>query len=137
MAQPQPPPQIPEVKTIMLLEENKINNNDPNGTFSINLPHPIVIKEGDEIALNHAFIDTSLQDLNFIEVDDDEQDITISTGIYYTDIQANVNDLKPSWGKWSVPDADRPNGDSYILSNGSCHCFQSYQCQSLPQPFPD
>lgn len=119
MAQPQPPPQIPEVKTIMLLEENKINNNDPNGTFSINLPHPIVIKEGDEIALNHAFIDTSLQDLNFIEVDDDEQDITISTGIYYTDIQANVNDLKPSWGKWSVPDADRPNGDSYILSNQS------------------
>ena len=119
MAQPNPPPQIPEVKTIMLLEENKINNDDPNGTFSINLPHPIVIKEGDEIALNHAFVDTSLQNLNFIQVDEDEQDVTISTGIYYTDIQPNSNDLKPTWGRWSVPDADRPNGDSYILSNQS------------------
>jgi len=119
MAQPQPPEQIPDVKTIMLLEENKMNNGDPNGTFSINLPHPIVIKEGDEVALNHAFVDTSLQNLNFIEVSDDEQDVTIKTGIYYTDLQANVGDLKPTWGKWSVPAADRPNGDTYILSNQS------------------
>ena len=118
MSQPQPPENIPDVKTIMLLEQNKMNNGDPNGTFSINQPHPIIINEGDEVALNHAFVDTSLQNLNFIEVDDDEQDVTIKTGIYYTDLQANVGDLKPSWGKWSVPAADRPMAASFAVEEG-------------------
>ena len=112
--------ELPAEKTIVLMEENKINQNDPNGTFSINLPHPITLKEGDSLTLNKSFIDTSLQNLDFIRVEEDEQDVTIKTGIYYTDIEPNPTPTtKPTFGRWSVDASQRPQGTTYILNNQS------------------
>ena len=113
--------EFPAEKTILLLEQNKIDNNDdPNGTFSINLSNPITLNEGDSLTLNKSFIDTSLQNLNFIRVEEDEEILTIKTGIYYTDIELNPTpSTKPTFGKWSVEAAQRPQGDTYILNNQS------------------
>ena len=118
--QPAPPPAIAATKIITLLEQQKIQQGDANGTFSINLKHDIKLVEGDSISLSKGFIDTSSLDSNFIRVEDTETEITIKTGIYYNDIVPNPdNGVKPTFGLWSAPAADRPRGDTFILQNQS------------------
>ncbi len=131
MAQPQT---TPAIQTIVLLEQNKIEQNDPNGTFSINLPHPVTLNDGDAINLSKSFIDTSTEDTNFITISDDDADVVITTGLYLNDIEPNVPvdnpDSKPSFGEWSVPLAERPRGTTFICSNHSesnLHTFLTWE----------
>ena len=122
MSKAQPPAPTPAVKTITLLEQNKVQNGDPNGTFSINLKTPITLNEGDSINLSKGYIDTSAIDANFIRVESSETTLTLKTGIYMTDTQPNVTDPtvgKPPWGRWSESIANRDRGTTYILQNQS------------------
>ena len=51
MSKPQEPPPTSATKIITLLEQQKIQQGDNNGTYSINLKHPIVLSNGDSINL--------------------------------------------------------------------------------------
>jgi len=116
-----PPAPIAANQTIVLLEENKNAVSDPNGTFSINLPKPIVLKEGDALQLTKAFVDTSILDSNVINVTPEERSVTIQTGIYFTDVTDNTDGTTPGYGLWS--EENRPNdpcrGQTYILQDQS------------------
>ena len=118
MAEPKTEP-IQASQTIVLLEENKNAVSDPNGTFSINLPKPITLKEGEELQLTKAFVDTSLEDSNVINVSPEERSVSITTGIYFTDITDNTAGSTPGYGLWS--EENRPNdpcrGQTYILQD--------------------
>ena len=117
-AQPAQPAQpTPATKIITLLEQQKIQQGDPNGTYSINLKHEITLNDGDSINLAKGFIDTSAQDSNFIKVEQDETTITVKHGMYWTDTQ--TTGAYPDWGKFSVLATDRPQGSTYILQNQS------------------
>ena len=125
MSEPQPQP-TPAIKTITLLEENKeAFVGDPNGTFTIQLKEELILKEGDELQVSKAFVDTTTIGSNFITVDDDETEIEIKTGIYYRDVVENtpsgttppVTYTRPAWGKWSVDTTERRDGQKYILQN--------------------
>lgn len=123
------PATLPDIKILTLLEQNKVNAfNDVNGTYSINLNEEMVLKEGDELQITKAFIDTTSEGTNFITVDKDETDITIKTGMYYRDIINNDGDSsasppvpisKPTFGNWSVSADERQDGQPYILQNQS------------------
>ena len=116
-AQPQP---TQATKIITLLEQQKIDQGDPNGTYSINLKHEVVLSDGDSISLTKGFIDTSAQDSNFINVSPEESEITIKTGMYWTDTQPDAAvTAYPAWGKFSVESTERPEGTTYILQNQS------------------
>ena len=115
---PEPAP-IASTQTIVLLEENKNAISDSNGTFSINLPKPITLKEGDQLQLTKAFVDTSLEDSNIINVSPEERTLSIQTGIYFTDVTDNSAGSTPGYGLWS--EENRPNdpcrGQTYILQD--------------------
>ena len=120
MSKPEEPPPTPATKIITLLEQQKIQQGDNNGTYSINLKHPIVLSNGDSINLAKGFIDTSAQDSNFIRIEPEETTITIKHGMYFTDSQplpAAGPATKPGWGRWSVAAGERPQGTTYILQN--------------------
>ena len=118
MSKPQEPQPTPATKIITLLEQQKIQQGDPNGTYSINLKNEVVLNDGDSINLTKGFIDTSAQDSNFIKVEPDETTITVKHGMYWTDTQSTPGSI-PAWGKFSVPDGERPEGYTYILQNQS------------------
>ena len=121
MSQSKPPEPAPiaSTQTIVLLEENKNAISDSNGTFSINLPKPITLKEGDQLQLTKAFVDTSLEDSNIINVSPEERTLSIQTGIYFTDVTDNSAGSTPGYGLWS--EENRPNdpcrGQTYILQD--------------------
>ena len=124
MSKSQEPPPTSATKIITLLEQQKIQQGDNNGTYSINLKHPIVLSNGDSINLAKGFIDTSAQDSNFIRIEPEETTITIKHGMYFTDSQPQpppvdppVPAVKPEWGRWSVAADERPQGTTYILQN--------------------
>lgn len=119
MSKTQEPPPTSATKIITLLEQQKIKQGDPSGTYSINLKHPVVLSNGDSINLAKGFIDTSAQDSNFIRVEPDETEITIKTGMYFTDSVVTTDATNPAWGKWSVDANQRPEGTTYILQNQS------------------
>jgi len=118
MSKSQEPQPTPATKIITLLEQQKIQQGDPNGTYSINLKHEVTLNDGDSINLTKGFIDTSAQDSNFIKVEPDETTITVKHGMYWTDTQSTPGSI-PAWGKFSVPDGERPEGYTYILQNQS------------------
>ena len=129
----QPAANLPDNKILTLLEQNKVNAfGDLNGTYSINLKEELILKEGDELQVTKAFIDTTSEGTNFITVEQndqvDETQITIKTGMYYRDIINNAGDpsgdpatpiSKPLFGNWSVSAEDRQDGQPYILQNQS------------------
>ena len=124
MSKSQEPPPTPATKIITLLEQQKIQQGDPNGTYSINLKNEVVLNDGDSINLTKGFIDTSAQDSNFIRIEPEETTITIKHGMYFTDSQPQpppvdppVPAVKPEWGRWSVAADERPQGTTYILQN--------------------
>ena len=121
MSKQQEPPPTQATKIITLLEQNKIQNGDPNGTYSINLKHEVTLNDGDSITLTKGFIDTSAQDSNFIRIEPEETTITIKHGMYWTDTEPYVagTSVKPTWGQWSVGPLKRPEGTTYILQNQS------------------
>ena len=122
MAQPQPLPPTPSTQTIVLLEENKIQQNDPNGTFTINLKHPVTLNNGESISLSKSFIDTSTLDTDFITISPEDSEVVIKSGLYYNDIEPNVAATpvtRPAFGNWNTEISDRPRGDTYILQNHS------------------
>lgn len=114
------PSPIPTTKIITLLEENKINEQDDPGTFSLNLAEEIVLKEGDSLNVSSIYVDTTTEGTNFIEVDNDETEITITTGLYLTD-QETIDPVggQPPWFKGSVELGKRPDARKYILQNQS------------------
>ena len=113
--QPQP---VPDSKIITLLEENKLNPDiDPPGTFTITLDEQVILKDGDSLQMNKAFIDNTPAETSFVEVTEAETEITIKHGIYLTDIHANETDAKPTWGKWSSDVAYRPDAKKYVMQN--------------------
>jgi len=118
-SKPTEPTPVASTQTIVLLEENKNAVSDPNGTFSINLPKPITLKEGDELQLTKAFVDTSLEDSNVINVSSEERSVSIQTGIYFTDVTDNELGSTPGYGLWS--EENRPNdpcrGQTYVLQD--------------------
>jgi hypothetical protein len=153
MSESQPQP-TPAIKTITLLEENKeAFIGDPNGTFTIQLKEELVLKEGDELQVSKAFVDTTTIGSNFITVDDDETEIEIKTGIYYRDIVENtasgttppITYTRPAWGKWSVDTTERRDGQKYILQNQEpsyLNTFFDWKQENnpalipLPSPYP-
>jgi hypothetical protein len=111
---------VPTTKVITLLEQEKLNKGvDPNGTFSINLDEEVILKEGESIELTKAFVDTTSSEETFITVDDDETEITITHGMYMTDLEPNQTGpvAKPSFGLWSENVAYRPDAKRYVLCN--------------------
>jgi len=137
MSKPEP---TPAIQTILLTEQNKIDKTDPNGSFSINLDAPVTLNDGDAITLSKSFVDTSAVDTDFIRVENDETDITISTGLYFNDLEANpAGTDTPPWGNWSTPQTQRPHGDTYILHNQSevnLHSFMDWTLSGNPAQQP-
>lgn len=110
----------PAIQTIVLLEQNKIQMGDPNGTFTINLPSPITLQTGESITLSKSFVDTSESDTDFITILPEDSEVVITSGLYYNDIEKNTAaGDRPPWGKWSTDISERPRGTTYILSNHS------------------
>tara|TARA_R110001592_G_scaffold34272_3_gene117764 strand:- start:71 stop:2869 length:2799 start_codon:yes stop_codon:yes gene_type:complete len=134
MAQPQQ--KTPAIQTIVLMEQNKIKQNDPNGTFSINLKHPVTLNDGDAINLSKSFIDTSNLDTDFITIEPDETELTITTGLYLNDIEKNKDaNETPDWGYWSMDPTERPRGTTFILQNHSeapLHSFLNWTNAANP-----
>ena len=131
------PEATPAIETIVLLEQNKIKMNDPNGTFTINLPRPITLHDGDSINLSKSFIDTSEADTSFITIDPEDSEVVITTGLYINDLEKNIDGpARPSFGLWSGQIADRPRGTTFILSNHSevnLHTYLDWQNVVNPQ----
>ena len=118
------------------MEQNKIKQNDPNGTFSINLKHPVTLNDGDAINLSKSFIDTSNLDTDFITIEPDETELTITTGLYLNDIEKNKDaNETPDWGYWSMDPTERPRGTTFILQNHSeapLHSFLNWTNAANP-----
>ena len=118
--------EAPQTTIITLLEENKINDQDGPGVFSLNLAEQVTLKEGDSLNVINSFIDTTTQGENFIEVGADETDITISAGIFWVDQEVPPDGNRPIWFNGSVPLANRPNAQKYILQNQSEAFLNTY-----------
>lgn len=116
----------PLTKVITLLEQNKLNENDPPGTFSLNLAESLVLKEGESLSISNSFVDTTTQGTDFINVSKDETDITITHGIYMADIEGVPSAAKPVWFNGTVPLTERPDGRKYIMQNQSEAFLNTY-----------
>ncbi len=88
-------PVIPRTTIVELKQTNENSNSSNPGDWNTTLDNPIVIREGDEVSLKSAFVDSASAGVGLIEVQPDDPDgttasISITNGYYINNIPSSL-----------------------------------------------
>lgn len=88
-------PVIPRTTIVELKQTNDNSTSSNPGDWSTTLDNPIVIREGDEVSLKSAFVDSASAGVGLIDVQPDEPDgttasISITNGYYINNIPSSL-----------------------------------------------
>jgi len=100
--------------TYVELSQSKSSSIYENGDFKVNLDKPIIIENGDQVALYKSFIDTTLQQTEKIKLTDDIQ-LNLSFIMYARNWWGNVKTPTNLLGDGVFIDTEVANNNDYFV----------------------